>query len=296
MNRVSYDRVPKDGTAQNVTGYVTMQFTYYVSGMVFTIMDGDGHQTNFFYDASDQKTVMVYPDGTHYQVWWYDDAHNNWARYTVGGAYQYFCYDNRNRYLGMSWSNLAEWAYFDYDAASRLYTAMNGTGACSTHVISTVSRRYDDAGRMIHDYQNVAGVGLLDVQYTPDADGRVTHMWIPNSIYDQTRGYDPLGRLSTIGDQWRGNTIQYHYDAASNITSRNTLLNGTHITYVMNPYLNRIVHRDIYVGTDISSEMYSYDPMNRLTSVYRTGAAEDGKHDAFGYYLDGELNWAQGTE
>ena len=51
MNRVSYDRVPKDGTAQNVTGYVTMQFTYYVSGMVFTIMDGDGHQTNFFYDA-----------------------------------------------------------------------------------------------------------------------------------------------------------------------------------------------------------------------------------------------------
>jgi RHS repeat-associated protein len=298
MNRVTYEQVPKDGTPGNVTGYTTTQFTYYVSGKVHTVRDGNNHITTFVYNAADLKTDMQYPDfqsnQNDYQHWTWDNAYNLISRRTVNNETQTFSYDNRNRKYAMTWNNQAEWQYFNYDAASRLYTAENGTGTWNTNLISIVSLRYDNAGRLIHDYQNVTGVGQLDVQYTPDADGRVTRMGIPTGIYDQSRSYDALGRLSTIGDQWRGNTIQYNYDAASNVTSRSTLLNGTHITYVMNPYLNRIAYRGIYVGSsEVSSEAYSYDAMNRLYSVYRTGTIEDSKHDSFNYYLDGELNWAQ---
>jgi RHS repeat-associated protein len=230
---------------------------------------------------------MVYPHAPNTsadtQQWTYDNVNNLASRRTVYGRVQSFAYDKRNRQTQMRWSNGADWSDFHYWNDSRLYTATNAN--------SIVTRYYDNAGRMYHDYQNLSGVGLMDVQYTLDADGRVTHMGIPNNIYDQTRGYDPLGRLSTIGDQWRGNTIQYYYDAASNITVRSTLLNSSHITYVINPYLNRIAYRDIYlVSGRISSESYGYDAMNRLTSIYRT---EDGLHDSFGYYRDGELSWAQ---
>jgi RHS repeat-associated protein len=292
MNRVSYERVPKDGVPGNVTGWVTTQFFYYVSGMLHKVQDGNNHVTNFIYNAADLKTEMDYPDiqtnSSDYRQWAWDNAYNMYRRHTVNGWTQYFNFDNRNRQTQMRWTDNSDWSDFHYYADSRLYTANNAN--------SGVTRVYDDAGRLTLEQQNLAGLGAYQVRYTPDADGRITHMWIPNGIYDQTRSYnDPLGRLSAIGDQWRGDTIQYHYDAASNVTSRTTMPNisqiTSHITYVMNPYLNRIAYRDIYLATGlISSEMYSYDPMNRLRSVYRT---EDGKHDSFGYFLDSELSWAQ---
>ena len=285
MNRVFTDTVPRN----DPTDLITTTFIYYPSGMVHTVQDGNNHITTFEYNAANLKITMTYPNSSDYQSWKYDDAYNLATRRTVHGEIQSFSYDNRNRQTHMGWSNNVDASDFGYDDASRLTSANNPNSA--------VTRIYDAAGRMTHDIQNVVGVGPLDVQYTRDADGRVTHMGIPGTpspIYDQSRGYnDPLGRLSAIWDMYRPNMIHYQYDAASNITGRDTLqLNGGSIIYTPDN-LNRIARRQVKLGTTtISDETYGHDPMSRLRTVDRT---EDGSHDQFGYYLDGELSSAQYT-
>jgi RHS repeat-associated protein len=281
MNQMWTDTVPRT----SATDLITTTFVYNLSGTINTVRDGNNHETTFAYNPANLKITMTYPNSSDYQSWTYDDANNLATRRTVHGEIQSFSYDNRNRQTHMGWSNNVDASDFGYDDASRLTSANNG--------YSAVTRIYDDAGRMTHDIQNVLDIGPLDVQYTRDADGRVTRMMIPGGIYDQSRGYnDPLGRLSAIWDMYRPNMIQYQYDAASNITERDTILNTSSIIYTPDN-LNRIARRQVKLGTTtISDETYGYDPMSRLTTVDRT---EDGSHDQFGYYLDGELSSAQYT-
>ena len=251
--------------------------------------DAKGQVTTFQYDASGQKTKMTYPNSTDSKSWSYDAAHNLASRTTVGGKIQSFGYDNRNRKIGSVWSNEVEWLYFVYDDANRLKTAMNGTGPLGTNVISTVTRDYDAAGRLILDQQAVTGLATQSVNYVPDADGKLTRLYVTNAGYDYTFSYDLMGRFKKIWPTGGSVAFQYYYDAASNETERDNLFNGVNQLYPRDA-LNRMSRRDVTKGgTTLSSEVYTYDPMNRLTSITR----EDSTSDSFGYYLDGELNTAQ---
>jgi RHS repeat-associated protein len=151
VNRVRFDIVPKDGTPQNVSETVTTEFRYYpgtsatMAGELQYVIDGKSQTSTFEYDASGQKTKMTYPNNVDYQSWTYDADKNVIARRTVNDASQYFTYDNRNRPSSMSWSNTADWANFGYDAVGRMTSAENPN--------STVTREYDDAGRLTHDRQ-----------------------------------------------------------------------------------------------------------------------------------------------
>src|SRR5207247_2453417 len=111
-----------------------------------------------------------------FESWAYDDAHNLKSRTTVGNQTQSFGYDNRNQKKTMTWqawASDAEWAYYSYDGVGRLTQAVNGTGIWNTNIISTVTRTYDDAGRMTLDRQDVSGLnGARDVNYAYDADGK----------------------------------------------------------------------------------------------------------------------------
>ncbi len=284
LNRVLTDTVPQTATVN-----LTTWFTYNPSGTIASVKDPKLQVTTFTYDASDQKKKMIYPGGTQSQSWIYDDAHNLASRTTVGGETQSFGYDNRNRKQTMVWSNQAEWAYFAYDAASRLVTAKNGTGTWNTNIISTITRTYNAAGRLSLDQQNVTGLGAKNVNYVYDADGKPTRMYVTGASYDYTFSYDDMGRFETISPFGSFVLFQYSYDAASNEIKRHNEVNLVDQIYPRDA-LNRMSARDVkkyaYV---LSSEAYTYDAMSRLTSVTR----EDGKEDQFGYYLDGELYWAQ---
>jgi YD repeat-containing protein len=118
------------------------------------VTDAKWQRTTFDYDASDRKTRMTYHGEIQFQSWTFDNAGNLASRVTIGptptpGKTQSFTYDNRNRKTGMTWDNNAEWANFGYDYASRLTSAQNGAPVIG--IISTVTRQYDAAGRLILD-------------------------------------------------------------------------------------------------------------------------------------------------
>lgn len=268
--------------------------TYNPSGTLATVdvtstLAGAAHQiTTFLYDhPADLKTRMNYPPpSADYQQWSYDGVYNLATRRTVNGEIQSFSYDNRNRRVGMSWSNGADSATFTYDPVGRLLTAVNPN--------STVTRQYDEAGHLAHDKQATAG-GIQDVVYTYDpVTGRLSDAAVGvgvNQSYDRIFGYDARGRISTLGDKWRGNNIQYVYDAASNIIKRNSLINNSSIVYGRDN-LNRISNRDVNrpVGTLISSETYGYDTLSRLTTIDRS---EDTKRDSFSYDVTSQMTSAK---
>jgi len=298
MNRVLTDTVPQTSTIN-----VTTTFTYYpgnvqYGGLPQQVVDADGHITTFsVYEPSGLKTTVTYPNGdTH--GFTYDNDHNLVSRRTVNGRTQNFTYDARNRKITMVWTNptnvgnfTAEWANFGYDAASRLTSAQNGIGAVGTGVISTITRTYDAAGHLTLDRQNLnTTLGNQDVQYAYDADGKDTRLYLTSSGYDYTFSYDAMGRFEKIFVTGASNPLfQYRYDAASNEVERDNLASSVNQFYTRDA-LNRMSERDVKLNaTLLSSEAYGYDPMSRMLSVAR----QDGKTDAFTYYLDGELWTAQ---
>jgi RHS repeat-associated protein len=295
MNRILTDTVPQTNTIN-----VTTTFNYYpgnvqYGGLMKQVIDADGHITTFTaYDQSGLKTIVTYPNNdTH--VFGYDNDKNLITRQTANTTIQNFTYDNRNRKATMYWTNpnnvsnfTAEWSSFGYDAASRLTSAQNGSGGTVGQgtIYSTITRQYDAAGRLTLDRQNLnATLGNKDVQYSYDDDGKDTRLYLTSAGYDYTFTYDAMGRFEKIFNTGGAQLFQYKYDAASNEVERDNLVNGVNQIYSRDA-LNRMSERDVKLNTTVlSSEAYGYDPMSRMLSTLR----EDGKTDAFMYYLDGEL-------
>jgi YD repeat-containing protein len=283
LNRMIWDTVMQ-------TNSITLNtyFSYNPSGTLGWISDPNEHYTSFYYDASDQRIEMIYHDGTSTRWWGYDDAHNLKSRITVNGEVQNFAYDIRNRKTEMSWIPAGDWASFTYYDDGRLHVAQNPN--------STVTRQYDDAGRLTLDQQNITGFGIKSVNYpTYDDDGKLTRMNVGGvSDYDYTFSYDATGRFEKIFITNSSQLFQYHYDPASNETERdNTYINGIRQVYPRDA-LNRMQYVDVMNGNaTLGHEGYSYNgpdgAMDRLTSV----DYGNGHSDSFGYYLDGELNQAQ---
>jgi YD repeat-containing protein len=234
MNRVLSDTVPQTASVN-----VTTSFLYNPSGTIQQVTDPGLRQTTFDYDASDQKKTMTYPGEIQSQSWTYDDVHNLMSRTTVGGKVEQFTYDIRNRKDTMTCKipnplTWIEWADYGYDAASHLTLAKIGTLAWNTNVISTITRQYDDAGRLTLDQQNVNGLGIKNVYYPlHDADGKLIRMYVGGAspVYDYTFDYDDMGRFETIKPTGGSAVFQYHYDAASNEVQRDNLQNGVQQIY-----------------------------------------------------------------
>jgi RHS repeat-associated protein len=281
MNRLISDTVPK--TANPVVN-LTTGFGYWPSGKLFSVRDPNGQTTYFQYNEADQMITMYYPDPTLHtiQSWGYDNAHNLTSRTTVHdstyqGYTQSFTYDIRNRKTGMSWSNKADSASYGYDIASHLTSAVNPN--------ATVTRQYDDAGRLTVDGLTITAVGTVYVNKSYDDDGKETRVWAQGWNYDYTFSYDSIGRFEKVFITNGAQLFQYHYDAASNEIQRDNLPNGV-TQYYPRDNLNRMQNMDVKKGNNLlSHEGYGYDAMNRLTSTAR----EDNTTDIFGYYLNSEL-------
>ncbi|MEY2519513.1 MAG: hypothetical protein QOF24_1272 [Verrucomicrobiota bacterium] len=220
MNRVTQHVEPvRPGVNKTTT------LGYFPSGTVQTITDDNSQATSFEYDPSDLKTKMSYPDGS-YQEWSYDQNKNVLSRRSIGGKTQTFSYDGRNRLTNMRWdSGVPDWADFGYDLAGRLTNANNGS--------ASITRRYDDAGRLLTEEQNVYGLGARTVSYGSDGAGKVTAMGLVGTDYQLAYQYDALGRFEQIvnvqntpNGTSKSLWFQYSYDAASNETQRYCAING----------------------------------------------------------------------
>jgi len=266
---------------------------YNPSGTLNWVKDGENRYTYFIYDASDRKTKMTYSDNKT-QQWLYDDAGNLESRTTVNNETQAFFYDDRNFMYATWWTpnwdnGIVDWCFFDHDAEGRLTEAENGTNGWNTNIISDVHRYYDAAGRLTQEQQIVTGLArrpfIIPPTITMEIDTHVRRRRYGLRFHLFLRCH---GRFENIFLTAGGQLFQYHYDAASNETGRDNLVNGVNQVYPRDA-LNRMQYMDVKKDTTILTHAgYTYDSMNRITLVSWPMA----NTDSFTYYLDGELKQA----
>lgn len=269
------------------------QYEYNTRSQMTAVVDAINQRYTFGYDALGRLTGMT--RAGHSMSFGYDGVGNRTSRTDYNGVTTDYSYDELNRLTAISYPD-ATTASYGYDALSRLTKAMNqnGTVTFAYDTLSRVASTTDVFGRTISYSYDANGnraslsMGSRSIAYQYDALNRLTQMTeggqsasysynalgqplarsLPNGVAT-AYSYDALGRLTNQLEQ-RGQSLiaerSYQYN------------NGGQIAQVME------------AGTGAQSGMnilnaYTYDSLNRLTTVARTNSSQDDEaysYDAVG--------------
>ena len=263
-------------------------YTYDSIGRVATATDAAGLTMGYQYDALDQITAVLYPDGTRQETTYlgnlpiavqdrsgrtsyyaYDaDGRLTQSQDAQGNTLQ-MAYDKNGNQTSLTDSkgNLTQWSYDTLNRATgkRYHDGTTEAYAYAGGLLSqtrgtrgqVVSYSYDENGNttLIH-YPNMADVSLsynaLD-QVSQVNDGVGTH----------TFNYDDYGRLLSQSGPFANDTQSYSYDALQRLSAQS-------------------VGRGASGGTQ--SQSYAYDALGRLSSLNSNGTQGVG---AFAYHYIG---------
>jgi RHS repeat-associated protein len=249
----------------------TWSYTYNALGMRTGATDPLGRSTSYGYDAAGQLTSTTDARGivTSYGY----DASQQMTSLTYPGGSVGYAYDAAGQRTAMT--DPTGTTSYGYDAAGQLTNVSSPRGAM-TYGYDAAGRRsrmtlpsaraisyaYDTAGRL----QSLTDWLGRPITFTYDADGNRTQISRPNGV-SSTYAYDAAGRVSIIAHRKGAqglSSFTYTYDAAGNRTSV-TATDGT--------------------------ETYSYDALDRLTTVqYPGGASTSFTYDAAGNRLTQNRN------
>jgi RHS repeat-associated protein len=275
--RRSYDLTPGTTGCPAITGA-----TYCASGT-----DGNGQTTLQVLDAKNLPVEQISSSGQS-STTSYDLAGNPTSQTGPTGT-QTISYDADNRATGQTYGTptagytAAPNVSFTYDAAGRRTQMVDGTG--------TTTYSYDPLGRLT----SVTNGSGQTVGYGYDADNETSSLTYPNG-QQVAHGYDNAGRLTSITD-WLNHTTTYTYDADGNPTGQ-AAPNGTQVStgYDVNDQptsvsdtkgsttlasisdtrnANGMVTTETSTGLAQPQQTYSYNPLNRLTSVNGAGYGYD---------------------
>jgi YD repeat-containing protein len=176
---------------------VQIVYIYNKVGNRIRVIDPNGYETNFEYDAMNRVTKKIDPlDNT----WEYAyDLAGNLVSMTDGNeAVTGFTYDAKNQLGLIDYPAPEHDVSFTYDALGQRISMTDGLG--------TTTWIYDALGRLI----SVTDPNNKTVGYVYDASGNRTNMTYPDGR-QVTYTYDLNDRLSAVAD-WDGNTTEYDYD------------------------------------------------------------------------------------
>ncbi len=262
----SYDPMNRLVSTTNAKGE-TANLSYDADGNVVSSTDPKGQTTQYSYDALEQVSDVNYSDGTHYH-YTYDNL-NRMTDLSDGTQQWHFAYDILDRLIS---ENTPQGSLnYTYDTVSRL------TGFTSPNTnYAPVQYAYDNLDRITGITQNGKTYG-----YTYDSVGRRTSLIRPNGI-QTVYEYDAASRLSTLTHSKGTTAIERHtyaYDPNGNITQY-VRGKGTAQPVVSKPCGPRgkgtIKQVLGYVEdkAETLTRTYTYDPLNRLTSVKGLGMVE----------------------
>jgi RHS repeat-associated protein len=221
-------------------GGSTSSFTYDYRGRRITATDQDGKTTTYAYDNADRLTSVT--DAAHNTTQYAYDTENNLLSITDANSHiTDFTYDAFGRVTKTTFpSNYFE--TYAYDADNNLTSKTDRKG-------QTIQYVYDALNRLTQKTYSDS----TSVEYTYDLVGKVLSVNDPTGNY--TFAYDNMGRLIGTTTQYSflsspTFTNAYTYDAASNRTG--------------------------YTTPDSSTNTYSYDTLNRLTSLANSWAGSFG--------------------
>lgn len=259
----------------------TWKYRYNVLGQPVWQQDGKGQQTTFQYDSLGRLIKRTEPDLTSTWTW---DATNGKGQLaqvsSTNGFSESYSYDSYGRQIQTTISKkidpIAQGATdpdfitkWNYDNAGRMLAFAYPTGFGYRNI-------YDTNG-YLKEVRNLAGTQLYWSADARDARGNVTEETLGNGLvtkraYKADTGF--IESISTGDAKIQQNT--YSFDALGNLTNRNQNLAGISV-----------------------NETFSYDNINRLTSVINQGGTKViASYDAIGNLTaksdTGTYNYATG--
>jgi RHS repeat-associated protein len=274
-SRVTYTYTQAGKRATETSPLGTITYSYDMRDNLLSRVDADGVKIEYSYDAAKNRTAIKIPSG---QV---DYIH-----------------DEQNR-LKMVTSLQAGVTTYSYDLSGNLTKTTLGNGSVET-------RQYDALNRLSYLHNSNSSGLINSFRYGLDKAGNrlsVTEQHGSSTSPPTTRiinyDYDELYRLSkesVTGDPIR--TTVYSYDAASNLLTRNNLLDG-YMAYEYDSN-NRLLKGVVKGGAityvydnngnilnkseGLTTLGYDWDFQNRLTGADIDG---DGTNDVINEY-DGD--------
>ena len=253
------------------------EFGYDALSRLARVTDAEGRTSRFQYFGDGSLKKAISPGGAEES---YVYTPHGWLKQRTDrrGTVTTYSYDTVGRLTGKSYSDGTPSVSFTYDLDGRLQTATNATGTlswsydlagqplseASTRGSSSVSYSYGPRGERLSLSLN----GTLLAGYGYDDDGRITTL--STGAGDFALQYDAASRRSKLIHP-NGVTTDYSYDDRSRLTSIVAHQGATPIAshaYSYDAAGNRLSKTALGL-----SENYSYDTLDRLKSVARSGAA-----------------------
>lgn len=280
VTNIAYNSVGLIASISDAQNNVT-SYGYDSRGNRTSVTDALGHTTTFTYDMGNRLTQITYPDSTTASFTYdyrgrritatdqngktttyaYDDADRLTSVTDAANNVTTYAYDTENNPLGITDAN-NHVTNFTYDAFGRVtqtafpstlvetysYDADNNLIGKTDRKNQTINYVYDALNRLTQKTYPDS----TSVEYTYDLVGKVLQVNDPTGTYSFS--YDNMGRLTGTSTQYSfltGTfTNAYSYDAASNRTG--------------------------YTAPDGSTNTYTYDNVNRLTTLANSWAGSFG--------------------
>jgi len=280
VKQFSYNNLNQRISVTDSLGHTTT-YSYDTAGQLLSITDPKGNQTSILYDETNKVTKKTYADGTFY-TYTYDPAGNLASRIDAKGQVTTYTYDNLNRLTRVDYLS-PEYKEFSYDSMGNMLSANTDD--------TSISFLWDSAYRMTQTTQNGHNVNYA---YNLSENSRT--ITYPNGkVVKEIHNQRNL--LNRIEDGSSASIINYTLDGASRLQKKN-YANGIEATYNRNAnglattleYKkagvqliglgynhnadNTIKYKEKMHVSD-SSEIYSYDGKNQLTS-YKVGQLTAG--------------------
>ena len=268
----------------NVTTYA-----YDSRGNRTSITDALSHVTTFAYDSGNRLTTITYPDSTT-STFTYDYRGRRITATDQNGKTTSYTYDDADRLTTVTdaASNVTTYAY-DSESNPLSITDANGHETSfaydaygrvtQTTFPSTYVETYDyDADNNLTSKTDRKGQTIL---YVYDARNRLTEKTYPDSTTAEYT-YDLVGRILGVTDP--SGTYGFSYDNMGRLTGTTAeyaFLSSTTFTNAYSYDANS--NRTGYTAPDSSTNTYSYDTLNRLTTLANSWAGSFGfSYDALG--------------
>jgi RHS repeat-associated protein len=261
----------------NVTTY-----QYDSHGNRTSITDAMNNQTTFTYDSGDRLTKITYPGGTITSTFTYDYRGRRITATDQNGKTTTYAYDDEDRLTSVkdAASNITQYAYdtennllsitdanshttnFTYDAFGRVTETTFPSNLFETYA-------YDAANNLTSktDRKNQT------IQYVYDALNRLTQKSYPNST-SVNYIYDLASKVQQVSDPT--GTYGFSYDNMGRLTGTTTQYAFVTGTYTNSYSYDANSNRTGFTAPDGSTNTYTYDTLNRLSTLANSWAGSFG--------------------
>ncbi len=262
---------------QNVTTY-----QYDSHGNRTSITDAMQNQTTFAYDTGSRLTTITYPGGTTTTTFTYDYRGRRITATDQNGKTTTYAYDDEDRLTSVTdaATNVTQYAY---DTENNLLTITDANSHSTTFSYDAFGRVTQTTfpSNLFETYGYDAANNLTSktdrknqtIQYVYDALNRLTQKTYPDTT-SVNYIYDLASKVQQVNDPT--GTYGFSYDNMGRLTGTSTqyaFLTGT----FTNAYsYDANSNRTGFTAPDGSTNTYSYDTLNRLSTLANSWAGSFG--------------------